>query len=103
MAIVRRPSVSATGHPSRPRAFGHGALFVPAHSLRHASAALRLGNATMAYAAVRGYLGLFAAVLRTFRGSSIEMFYNRVRRHSHLGGVSPEAFEAASPTGSGVS
>lgn len=46
--------------------------FVPAHSLRHASAALRLGNATMAYAAVRGYLGLFAAVLRTFRGSSID-------------------------------
>ncbi len=33
----------------------------------------------------------------------IEMFYNRVRRHSHLGGVSPEAFEAASQTGSGVS
>lgn len=33
----------------------------------------------------------------------IEMFYNRVRRHSHLGGVSPEAFEAASLTGSGVS
>lgn len=26
----------------------------------------------------------------------IEMFYNRVRRHSHLGGVSPEAFERAS-------
>jgi len=26
----------------------------------------------MAYAAVRGYLGLFAAVLRTFRGSSVE-------------------------------
>ena len=26
----------------------------------------------------------------------IEMFYNRTRRHSHLGGVSPEAFEAAS-------
>ena len=33
----------------------------------------------------------------------IEMFYNRTRRHSHLGGVSPEAFEAASKTGSGVS
>jgi putative transposase len=33
----------------------------------------------------------------------IEMFYNRTRRHSHLGGVSPEAFEAASQTGSGVS
>ena len=31
----------------------------------------------------------------------IEMFCNRVRRHSHLGGVSPEAFEAASQTGSG--
>ena len=31
----------------------------------------------------------------------IEMFYNRVRRHSHLGGMSPEAFEAASQTGSG--
>jgi len=45
---------------------------VPAHPLRHASAALRLENATMAYAAVRGYLGLFAAVLRTFRGSSKE-------------------------------
>ena len=27
----------------------------------------------------------------------IEMFYNRTRRHSHLGGVSPEAFERASP------
>lgn len=26
----------------------------------------------------------------------IEVFYNRHRRHSHLGGVSPEAFEAAS-------
>jgi putative transposase len=26
----------------------------------------------------------------------IEMFYNRTRRHSHLGGVSPETFEAAS-------
>jgi putative transposase len=26
----------------------------------------------------------------------IEMFYNRARRHSHLGGVSPEAFEIAS-------
>lgn len=32
-----------------------------------------------------------------------EMFYNRTRRHSHLGGVSPEAFEAASQIGSGVS
>ena len=27
----------------------------------------------------------------------IEVFYNRTRRHSHLGGVSPEAFERASP------
>lgn len=26
----------------------------------------------------------------------IEAFYNRVRRHRHLGGVSPEAFEQAS-------
>lgn len=26
----------------------------------------------------------------------IEMFYNSNRRHSHLGGVSPEAFETAS-------
>ncbi|HIE6453631.1 TPA: IS3 family transposase [Serratia marcescens] len=26
----------------------------------------------------------------------IEVFYNRARRHSHLGGVSPEAFERAS-------
>jgi len=26
----------------------------------------------------------------------IEMFYNRTRRHSHLNGVSPEAFEAVS-------
>ena len=26
----------------------------------------------------------------------IEMFYNRTRRHSHLGGVSPEAFQTAS-------
>jgi putative transposase len=26
----------------------------------------------------------------------IEAFYNRTRRHSHLGGVSPEAFEQAS-------
>lgn len=26
----------------------------------------------------------------------IEVFYNRQRRHSHLGGVSPEAYEQAS-------
>ncbi|MBN0661855.1 IS3 family transposase, partial [Pseudomonas aeruginosa] len=26
----------------------------------------------------------------------IELFYNRIRRHTHLRGVSPEAFEAAS-------
>jgi len=26
----------------------------------------------------------------------IELFYNRTRRHSHIGGVSPEAFETAS-------
>jgi putative transposase len=26
----------------------------------------------------------------------IEVFYNRTRRHSHLGGVNPEAFERAS-------
>ena len=26
----------------------------------------------------------------------IEMFYNQTRRHSHLGGVSPEAYEQAS-------
>ena len=25
----------------------------------------------------------------------IETFYNRTRRHSHLGGLSPEQFEAA--------
>jgi len=25
----------------------------------------------------------------------IEMLYNRIRRHSHLDGMSPEAFEAA--------
>ena len=29
----------------------------------------------------------------------IEMHYNRTRRHSHLGGVSPEVFEAASNCG----
>jgi len=29
----------------------------------------------------------------------IESFYNRTRRHSHLGGVSPEAFETASNRG----
>lgn len=33
----------------------------------------------------------------------IEMFYNPVRRHSHLGGVSPEAFETASFLGNQVS
>jgi putative transposase len=25
----------------------------------------------------------------------IESFYNRTRRHTHVGGVSPEAFEAS--------
>jgi putative transposase len=29
----------------------------------------------------------------------IEMLYNRIRRHSHLGGVSPEVFEIASNRG----
>lgn len=27
----------------------------------------------------------------------IDVFYNRAWRHSHLGGISPEAFEQASP------
>ena len=30
---------------------------------------------------------------------SIEMFYNRTRRHGHLGGVSSEVFEVASNRG----
>ncbi|MNY39277.1 hypothetical protein D3C86_1739530 [compost metagenome] len=29
------------------------------------------------------------------RGEYIDSFYNLVRRHSHLGGVSPNEFEAA--------
>jgi hypothetical protein len=33
----------------------------------------------------------------------MEMFYNRTRRHSRLGGVSPETFEAASNRGLYVS
>lgn len=33
----------------------------------------------------------------------IEVFYNRARRHSHLGGVSPEAFEQASSWGQNLS
>jgi len=33
-------------------------------------------------------------VLRIF--DYIETFYNHIRRHSHLGGVSPEAVERAS-------
>ena len=33
----------------------------------------------------------------------IEVFYNRTRRHSHLGGVSPEAFERASNWGLSLS
>lgn len=33
----------------------------------------------------------------------MEVFYNRTRRHSHLGGVSPEAIERASLWGAGLS
>ena len=33
----------------------------------------------------------------------IEMFYNRSRRHSHLGDVGPEAFEQASKRSGAVS
>lgn len=33
----------------------------------------------------------------------IEMFYNRSRRHSHIGDVSPEAFEQASKCSGAVS
>lgn len=33
----------------------------------------------------------------------IEVFYNRARRHSHLGGVSPEAFEQAPSRGQNLS
>ena len=29
----------------------------------------------------------------------IDVFYNRTRRHSHLGGLSPEQFEATHRTG----
>jgi len=33
----------------------------------------------------------------------IEVFYNRTRRHSHIGGVSPDAFEAAASSSPQVS
>jgi putative transposase len=33
----------------------------------------------------------------------IDTFYNRTRRHSHLGGLSPEQFEAAHKRAGGVS
>ncbi len=33
----------------------------------------------------------------------IAVFYNRIRQHSHLGGISPEVFEQASLQGSTVS
>jgi len=33
----------------------------------------------------------------------IDAFYNRTRRHSHLGGVSPEQFEAATRGADNVS
>lgn len=36
-------------------------------------------------------------------GDYIELFYNRIRRHSHLGGINPGAVEAATQTGSEVS
>ena len=32
----------------------------------------------------------------------IEVLYNRARRHSHLGGVNPEAFEQASSWGQSI-
>ncbi len=35
-------------------------------------------------------------IARSDRFDYIEAFYNRTRRHSHLGGVGPEAFERAS-------
>ena len=36
------------------------------------------------------------AMARTDIDEYIETFYNRIWRHSHLSGVSPEAFEAVS-------
>jgi hypothetical protein len=41
-------------------------------------------------------LQFVAAFARADIFDYIETFYNRIRRHSHLGGVSPEAFERAS-------
>jgi putative transposase len=35
------------------------------------------------------------SVARSAIAEYIEVFYNPTRRHSHLGGVSPEAFEAS--------
>ena len=35
-------------------------------------------------------------IAKTEISDYIDMFYNRTRRHSHLSGVSPEAFEAMS-------
>lgn len=49
-----------------------------------------LGLIRDSYTASSGVYG----ALRVF--DYIEVFYNRNRRHSHLGGVSPEAFERAS-------
>lgn len=42
-------------------------------------------------------------LVRAYIFDYIEVFYNRTRRHSHLGGVSPEVFEMASAWGSDLS
>jgi len=45
---------------------------------------------------IKKHIDTTREIARAENDDYIEMFYNRTRRHSHLSGVSPEAFEAVS-------
>lgn len=51
----------------------------------------------------RGYCYRTRELVKADVFDHIEIFYNRTRRHSHIGGISPEAFELASKRVSAVS
>ena len=107
MAVRRRKPTHALIHSDQGSPLGSDAWrrFCPAHHREPSRS--RRGNCWEHAVAESCFRRLTKALIKTRIDTTremahaeiyeyIEMFYNRTRRHSHLSGVSPEAFEAVS-------
>ncbi len=107
MAVRRRKPIHTLIHSDQGSQFGSDAWrrFCQAHHLEPSMS--RRGNcwdnavaesffSSLKKERIKKRIYTTREVARAEIAEYIEMFYNRTRRHSHLSGVSPEAFEAVS-------